>query len=116
MLKRNNTLIEIEKALPGIQSEKVEVLSEELERILSIKKLFQSDGGKELINMMRNNCSTSIRKAVIAAKASKEREAVIFLLEYSTAMDLLSSVQDISLEAELRAQLDEAVKEAYNTH
>lgn len=115
-MTRNNTLIEIEKALPGIKSDKVEVLSEELERILSIKKLFQSDGGKELINLMRSNCSTSIRKAVIAAKASKEREAVIFLLEYSASMDILSSVQDISLEAELRAQLDEAVKEAYSTY
>lgn len=108
------TIKEIEKALPGLKSDKVEVISNELDRILSIKKLFKSDGGKELINMLRNNCSTAIRKAIIAAKNGDKDTLLAVTLDYSSSMDLLSTVQDISLEEELREQLDEAVKEAYN--
>lgn len=105
------TIREIKKSLPELQSEKVEVLANELDRILSIKKLFQSDGGKELITLLRNNCSIAIRKAMVAAKNGEKTES--FLLDYSANLDLLSSVQDISLEEEIRKQLDEAVKEAF---
>jgi hypothetical protein len=109
--KRNNkTLAEIKGALPGLRSEKVEVISEELERILAIKKLFQSEGGEQLITLLRNNCSVALRKASIAAK--KGDSANPFILDWQANMDLLSTVQDISLEKELRDQLDEAVIEA----
>jgi len=106
------TISEIKKALPNIKSEKVEVIADELDRILSIKKLFQSDGGKELITLLRNNCSVSLRKAIICAKKGEEKELISLILDYGANMNLLSSVQDISLEEELRLQLDEAVKEA----
>lgn len=104
------TFKEIEQAIPDIKSEKVEVLADELDRILAIKTLFQSDGGKQLINVLRNNCSIALRKAILAAKSGDN--TVPFLLDYSANMDLLSTVQDISIEEELRQQLDEAVKEA----
>lgn len=113
-MKRNNTLEEIKKALPGIESTKVEDISAELERILAIKKLFQSDGGKELINVLRGNCSVSLRKAIIAAKNGEDKLLYSAILDYSSNIDLLSTVQDISIEEELRQQLDEAVKEAYS--
>ena len=106
------TLREIKKALPDLQSEKVEVLSNELDRILSIKKLFHSDGGKELISLLRNNCSIAIRKALVAAKNGDKTEP--FLLDYAANLDLLSTVQDISIEEEIRQQLDDAVQEAFS--
>jgi len=106
----------IKKSIPKIEesegAEKVEVLSDELDRILSIKTLFQSEGGKELITVLRNNCANAIKKAVLAAKTGENN--IPFLLDYSANMDLLSTLQDISIEDELRIQLDEAVKEAMN--
>lgn len=105
------TYKDIKKALPDIEGEKVKVLSDELDRILAIKTLFQSEGGKELITVLRNACAVTLRKAILAAKCGDS--TVSFLLDYSAHMDLLSTVQDISIEEELRLQLDEAVKEAY---
>jgi len=112
MIKKrtNATLREINKALPGLKSEKVEVFSDALEQVLAIKKLFQSEGGEQLLGLLRNNCAVAIRKALIAAK--KGDNTVPFLLDYGANMDLLSTVQDISLEEELRSQLDDAVIEA----
>jgi len=109
------TLKEIKKALPDLESEKVEVLSDELDKVLAIKKLFDSEGGKVLLGVLRNNCSRTIRKAILAAKASDEKLLLATVLEYSANMDLLSSLQDIKMEDELRTQLDEAVKDAYRT-
>jgi len=106
------TYKEIKKALPAIKSEKVEIISDELDKILAIKKLFLSEGGKELITLLRNNCSIALRKAVLAAKNGDEKLLSAHVLDYSANMDLLSTVQDISLEEELREQLDDAVKEA----
>lgn len=106
-----NTIKEIKKALPDINSEKVDILAEKLDNIKAIKGLFQSEGGKVLIREMRSGCSTAIRKAVIAAKAGEDPTP--FILDYGARIDLLSNLQDISMEKEIQQQLDEAVKEAY---
>ena len=109
--KRNNKILaEIKGALPDLKSEKVVTLSEELEKVLALKKLFQSEGGEHLLTVLRNNCSAALRKASIAAK--KGESANPFILDYQANMDLLGTVQDISMEEELRNQLDEAVIEA----
>ena len=108
-----NTKKQIKEALPELQSEKVEVLADELDKVLSLKNLFQSDGGKQLITVLRNNCSIALRKCIISAKKGDKDILLALVLDYSANMDLLSTVQDISLEQELREQLDEAVKEAY---
>lgn len=108
------TINEIKKALPDIDSTKVEDISNELDRILAIKTLFNSPGGKELITVLRNNCSIALRKLVIQAKNNPDLNTLLALImDYSANIDLLSTVQDISLEKEIRLQLDEAVKEAY---
>lgn len=107
------TITEIKKALPDINSEKVVDISNELDKILAIKRLFNSDGGRVLIDLLRNNCTIALRKAVIAAKNADEKLLTALILDYSANMDLLSTVRDVSLEEELREQLDEAVKEAY---
>ena len=109
------TYKDIKKSLPDLDSKKVEEISDELDKILAIKTLFQSEGGKELINLLRNNCSVAIRKAVIAAKNADDKLMHAMLMDYSANIDLLSTVQDISLEEELRLQLDEAVKEAFHS-
>lgn len=104
---------EIKKALPDLESEKVEVLSDELDKILAIKGLFESEGGKVLLDVLRSNCARVLRKSVLAAKSGDKDSLMASVLEYSANLDLLSSVQDISMEQEIRKQLDDAVKEAY---
>ncbi len=108
--KTSATLREINHALPDLKSEKVEDIATELDKILAIKKLFQSEGGAILIETLRNNCTKALRLALLAAR--KGDSAVPFLLDYGANIDLLSTVQDISIEDELRQQLDEAVVEA----
>lgn len=104
---------EIKKALPSVESEKIDVISAELDRILQIKTLFESDGGKQLISVLRGNCSTLLRKIILKAQDAPDLPSLLGLISaYSANIDLLSTVQDISMEAELRAQLDDAVVEA----
>jgi hypothetical protein len=108
------TLKEIQSALPDLHSEKVKDISDELDRILAIKKLFNSEGGKELITVLRNNCTITLRKLIIKAKENPDLPSLLGLIAmYSANIDLLSTIQDISIEEELRKQLDEAVQEAY---
>jgi hypothetical protein len=106
------TYREIKQALPNLQSNKVEEIADELDKILEIKALFQSEGGKQLITLLRNNCSVALRKSIVAAKNADKELLMASILDYSSNMDLLSTVQDISIEEELRKQLDEAVIEA----
>lgn len=110
----SKTYKEIKKALPDLESNKVADISNELDRILAIKTLFQSEGGKELINVLRTNCSTTLRKLILKSKDNPDLPTLLGLIAaYSANIDLLSTVQDISIEEELRLQLDEAVREAY---
>ncbi len=109
---QKKTYKEIQEALPNLANEKVETMSDELDRILAIKTLFQSEGGKELITVLRNNCAISLRKAIINAKKGEAHELIAAVLDYSANVDLLATCQDISMEEEVRTQLDEAVKEA----
>lgn len=108
------TYREIKKSLPGIESEKIEALSDELDRVLALKTLTESEGGKELIKIIRANCFVQLRKLVVQAKTNPTLEQLLSTIAmYSANMDLLSELQDITLEEELRTQLDEAVKEIY---
>lgn len=110
----SKTFKEIKKALPALESTKVEDIANELDKILAIKTLFQSEGGKVLIDLLRSNCSIVLRKLMLKAKDEPDLPTLLGLIaSYSANIDLLSSVQDISIEEELRRQLDEAVKEAY---
>ena len=106
------TIKEIKQALPGIDSEKVTVLSDELDKILALKRLFESDGGKVMLEYIKKNCSIALRKSIIAAKNGDKELLMANVLDYSANIDLLSTLQDISLEEEIRGQLDEAVREA----
>lgn len=108
--KTSSTLREINHALPNLKSEEVADIATELDRVLSIKTLFQSDGGEVLISKLRTNCSVALRKALIAARKGDNGNP--FILDWGANADLLASVQDISLEEELRLQLDEAVLKA----
>lgn len=113
-MKKMKTHDEIQKSLPNLKSEKVKDIADELDRVLAIKTLFQSEGGKQLITVLRNNCSVTLRKLVIEAKNNPSLPILLGLISaYSANIDLLSTVQDISMEEELRNQLDEAVKEAF---
>lgn len=106
------TLKEIKQAFPDIDSEKVEVLGDELDRILALKKVFTSEEGKVVLDYIKNNCTIALRKSVIAAKNGDKELLMATILDYSANIDLLSSIQDISLEEEIRTQLDDAVREA----
>lgn len=106
------TYKEIKAALPNLESEKVRDISDELDRILRIKMLVQSEGGIELVKSIRSNCAVALRKSIISAKNGDEELLIANVLEYSANVDLLSTLQDISIEEELRQQLDDAVIEA----
>lgn len=108
-----NTFKEIKKALPNLKSEKVKDISDELDRILAIKRIFQSEDGKELIRELRDTCSTILRKLIIAYKNTPDLPTLMGLIaSLDSNYMLLTKVQDISMEQELREQLDEAVIES----
>jgi hypothetical protein len=59
------TIKEIKSALPGLDSSKVEAYADELDRILAIKRIFQSEDGRVLVNELRDNCSITIKKLLV---------------------------------------------------
>lgn len=107
------TFKDIKEAIPDLNSEKVEVIADELDKVLALKRLWSSKDGKQLLTILKNNCSTALNKAVMSAKAGDKDSLIAIVLDYAANMDLLASIKDISLEKELREQLDEAVKEAF---
>lgn len=107
-----NTYKEIKDALPDLNSEKVAVISDTLDSVLAMKRLWKSADGKELLDVLRSNCSVVLRKATVAAEAGDKDLLLACMLKYAANMDLLATIQDISTEVELRTQLDEAVREA----
>ena len=107
------TLREIKSGLPELNSEKVEIISDELDRVLSLKLLFTSEGGLELIKVLRNNCAVALNKLVAKSKDNPDLPSLLGLISsYSANVDLLGQLRDVSSEEELRDQLDEAVREA----
>lgn len=99
--------------MAGKKTQKVQDISDELERILAIKELFKSKGGEQLLTLLRNNCASNLRKLVTIAKEKPELDMLLStVFEYSANLDLLSTLGDLSLEDELRVQLDDAIKEA----
>ena len=112
-MKKGTTKREIKASIPELSSEKVDIISDELDRVLSIKSLFQSDGGKELINILRNNCVKALNQMIIKSKEGANDTDIVGLVSYYSAnIDLLSQLREVSMEQELRDQLDEAVKDA----
>lgn len=111
MQKKKTTIKEIKQAFPKISSEKIEVLADTLDEILMIKSVVQSEGGMLLMEVLKNNCSIALRKAIMAAKSGDKEALIPYILDYSANMDLLSTLKDVSLEKEIREQLDEAVLE-----
>lgn len=101
---------EIKDALPEVDSPAVDAYAEELDRILALKSLFDSEGGRELLSVLKGSCAIALRKAVVAVKDGNDPNP--FILDYSANLDLLTRLQDISMEEEIRNQLDEYVKEA----
>lgn len=108
-----NTKKEIKKSLPGIDSERVDIIADELDRVLSIKEVFTSPGGKELIKVLRGNCYRALNNLIAVSKKEPDLPTLLGIIStYSANIDLLSQLQEIKSEDELREQLDEAVKDA----
>lgn len=113
-MKNNKTYNEIKSSLPDLDSEKVEAYSDALDRVLAIKRLFSSDDGKVLLNEMKDECSSLINQLIVSYKKNPNLNDLIALIaNLDSKLSLLMKIQDISMEEELRSQLDEAVKEAY---
>ncbi len=106
------TYNEIKDSIPEIDSEKVKDYANELDRIVGLKILFNSDGGKELIKGLRDNCSILLGKLVLSARNEPTLSNLLSIIfEYAANIDILSRFQDISTEQEVRDLLDEIVKE-----
>ncbi len=110
---KKSTYEEIQEAIPDLKNEKISTYSDELDRILSLKKLFSSKDGKELIKVLRDNCSSTLNRLVVVAKENPTLPLLLtHIFRYSENINLLAQLQDIKAEDEIRDQLDEAVKEA----
>ena len=106
------TLNEINKALPNLKSEKVSDVAEELDRILAIKRIFQSEDGKELITELRNSTIDTIKKLIVSYKTPDLSILMGLCAVLDGNFSMLMKIRDISMEKELRDMLDEAVIEA----
>lgn len=95
----------------GIESEQVEMLADELDRIHELKTLFKSDSGKMMIARLVSNCARALRTMYNAEAPSLEL-LMGNLATYKANIDLLAEFQDINAEEEITRQLNEAVKEA----
>lgn len=107
------TIRDIKKALPNLKSEKVEILADELDRIQTLKALFNSEGGVQLLAVLRGNCARTLTRLYSAMDDRPSLETLMGLLaRYHANLDLLAELQDVSVVDEIQRQLDEAVKEA----
>lgn len=113
MVRQKRTLKDIKTSIPTMpESEKVEVLADELDRILAIKRLFNSRDGQELLEELKAGCASSLVKLVQTARTNPDLSLLLALIfDYAAKIDLLSTVQDIGSEKEIRDQLDAAVLE-----
>lgn len=111
--KTNKTIKEINEAFPDLKDKKVFELANTLEDILKVKRLVLSKDGDVLLTVLKNNCFNALNKLVYVAKNEPDMNVLLGLISsYSANIDLLSQLQDINTEDEIRKQLDEAVIEA----
>lgn len=95
------------------KKQKVNDITDVLESILAVKRVFKSKDGEQFITLLRNNCADSLRKLIVTAREKPELNSLLSIIfDYSANMDLLLTLGDIKLEEELREQLDEAIREA----
>jgi hypothetical protein len=112
-MKMKKTINDIKKAIPNLDSDKVKDYADALDRVLVLKRIFQSEDGKVLIDELRKESISVIRKLIIAYKKKPELSELMGLIAVlDSNFTMLSKIQDISLEKELRESLDEAVLEA----
>lgn len=98
-----------------MKKNKVLEIEEDLNKILELKGLFQSKGGEQLILLLRNNCAEAIGGLLNEVNGTPNLDRLVSLVhKYSANISLLSAMQDISLETEIRNQLDQAIQEMKN--
>ena len=98
-----------------MKKNKVLEIEEDLNKILELKGLFQSKGGEQLILLLRNNCAEAIGGLLNEVNGTPNLDRLVSLVhKHSANISLLSAMQDISLETEIRNQLDQAIQEMKN--
>ncbi len=88
----------------------VEILADELDRIKSIKNVWDSDGGKELINILRDTCAGYMNKLRTLTVEPDLSQILWCLAQYFATIDLLATIRQVRSLDEVQEQLDEAVK------
>lgn len=107
------TLNQIKIALPNLKSEKVSDIADELDRVLVIKRIFESEDGKELIKELRESALDTIKKLIIAYKNTPDLSTLMGLCAIlDSNFSMIMKMRDVSMEKELRDMLDSAVIEA----
>lgn len=108
----SRTLNEIKEAIPE-PSQKIEILAHEFDRVQNLHVLISTDGGKELVLSLREQCATLIGK--LLRTAQEDKPDLISLLsiisQYSARLELLSLLRETTTLKEIDEQLQEAVKE-----
>ena len=94
---------------------KVLEIEQDLNNILELKALFLSKGGEQLILILRNNCADALMALVKEAESTPNYDRMVSMLhKYSANLSMLTAMQDITLEEEIRSQLDQAIQEMKN--
>lgn len=102
------------KGLEPIKNELLEAHAEALDKILDLKILWSSDGGKQLISLLNQNCEGALNRLV---NYSKNRptldELMVCVHEYSANVSLLSTLQQLKQEDIIREQVESISKSIY---
>ena len=99
------------KSQTGLQNETIEILADELDRIQGLKVLFKSDAGKVMIARLVSNCNRALNQMSSLEHPTLE-QLLAHLADYKANIGLLAEFNDITTEAEINRQLEEAVREA----
>lgn len=99
---------EIKKEL-GLENEKINDYSDELDRIRSLRKIYNSKEGKELLKILIDSNKVLLSKAL--SSLDNEKEVMLCMYQYKANMRLISGLEDLTEEESIQKELEETVKE-----
>jgi hypothetical protein len=100
-----NNLEQIKQAVPeALENENVKIMAGELDKVQQLESLVKTPAGEELVNALRNDCSTMIQKIL-----SEVKDPLVFRLE--AHLNLLTTLVSAEKRAEeLQEALDAEIK------
>lgn len=88
----------------------VEILADELDRLQSIKNVWESEDGKILLDVLRTSCAGYINHLRTLTVEPDLLKILGCLAQYFSTIDLIASLRQVKSINEIQYQIDEAVK------